>query len=81
MAKESACAIERRETDLCALLVLETFLENREDGICLEVHDEIGTACKDAEGGLAGVDVRTVCHGKGLRLEGMPGTAAFHGIV
>ncbi len=53
-------------TDLCALGVLETFLEDIYGGLDVEVHDKIGAAGEDAEGGLTGEDVGAVCHGKYL---------------
>ena len=56
-------------------------MEHGDDGVGLEVDDEVDAAAKDAEGGLAGEDVAAVGHAEGLGLEGVPGAAAGHGLV
>lgn len=61
--------------------VLQTFLEEGENSIGVKVDDQVGTASKDAESGLAREDVGVVCHSEYLGLESGPGMAAFHGII
>ena len=68
-------------THLCALWILQALLEEGDDGVGLEVEDEVGAAGEDAEGGLAREDVGVFSHREHLRLEGGPGMAALHGVV
>lgn len=64
-------------TDLCALGVLETLLEEIYGGLDVEVEDKVGAAGEDAEGGLTGEDVGAVCHGENLGAECVPWVATF----
>lgn len=66
---------------LDALRVLQTFLEDREHPVGLEIHDKVGTTGEDAEGGLAGAGVGALCHAEGLGLERVPWASPRHGMV
>ena len=68
-------------THLDALSVLQTVLEDPENGIRLEIHDEVGTAGKDTERAVAAGLVCIFANGKGLCLQCMPRPAAFHRVV
>ena len=72
---------EMRGTHLCALGVLETSLEERHGGVGVEVDEEVGTAGKDAKGGLTGEDVGAVRHSEDLGAEGVPWVTALGRVV
>jgi hypothetical protein len=56
-------------------------LENPKNCICLEIHDEVWTASKDAERAITGAGVGALAHGKSLSLQCVPWSATLHGII
>ena len=55
-------------------------MQESEDSVGVEIHDEIGGAGEDAEGGLTSEDVGGVGHGVDLGAKSVPWIAALHGI-
>ena len=64
-----------------ALHVLQAFLKDGEDGVGLEIDDEVWTAGEDAEGTFAETWLCGLGHVERLCLQGMPRAAARHGVV
>ena len=56
-------------------------VENSGNRICLEIHDEVGTASKDAECAVTSCQVSVFAHGKGLCLQCVLRLAVFHQVV